>query len=372
MGLTGLGDAPLKLIFFGGKGGVGKTTCAASAGLHLSETFKTLIISTDPAHSLSDSLGQKVGDGIEDIKNVKNLSAIEISAKKAFSAFKTRYEKEIKNIIDTSTYLDPEDVESVFALPIPGIDEVMGLKTITDLLEEGEFDKFIVDTAPTGHVLRLLTLPDMLDDWIKVMAKMRWKYRYVATTFGGKYRPDESDDFLVEMKKTVTRIHRLFEDGKRCEFIVVTIPEDMAVKETQRMLGSLNAFGIKVKQLVINNVVPRSGHCKFCKEKRKGQEVYIDYLGKQMGNVQITTTPLRPREVKGIDALYNFKELLFQQDGEITMSQSPINTTPLCKSSPASPTRGGPQARQGDHSEHLTKERRTAGKDPGLLRSERQ
>ena len=316
--MTGLGDAPLKLILFGGKGGVGKTTCAASAGLYLSETFRTLIVSTDPAHSLSDSLGQKIGDGIEDIKGVKNLSAIEISAKKAFSAFKVRYEKEIKKIIDTSTYLDPEDVESVFALPIPGIDEVMGLKTITDLIEEARFDKFIVDTAPTGHALRLLTLPDMLDDWIKVMAKMRWKYRYVAKTFGGNYRPDEGDDFLVEMKKTVTRIHGLFRDGKRCEFVVVTIPEDMAVRETERMIGDLNAYGIKVKQLVINNVVPQSDHCEFCIEKRKWQETYLDYLRKYTGNIRITTTPLRPREVKGIDVLGSFKELLFQQNARNT------------------------------------------------------
>jgi len=312
MGLSGLSNAPLKLILFGGKGGVGKTTCAVSAGLHLSETFKTLIISSDPAHSLSDSLGQKIGDGIENIKGVKNLSAIEISAKKAFSVFKKKYEKEIKKIIDTSTYLDPEDIESVFALPIPGIDEVMGLKTITDMIEEGRFDKFIVDTAPTGHALRLLTLPAMLDEWIKVMAKMRWKYRYVATTFGGKYRPDEGDDFLVEMKKTVTRIHSLFKDGKRCEFIVVTIPEDMAVRETERMINDLNTYGITVKQLVINNVVPWNDNCEFCKEKRNGQKNYIDYLSNKMGNIRITVVPLHPREVKGIDALNSFKELLFE------------------------------------------------------------
>ena len=312
MGLIGLGDVPLKLVLFGGKGGVGKTTCAASTGLHLSKTFKTLIISTDPAHSLADSLGQKIGDGIEDIKNAKHLSAIEISAKKAFSAFKVRHEREIKQIIDTSSYLDPEDVESVFALPIPGIDEVMGLKTIIDLIEEGRFEKFVVDTAPTGHALRLLTLPDMLDDWIKVMAKMRWKYHLVATTFGGAYKPDEGDDFLVEMKKTVTRIHSLFKDSKRCEFIVVTIPEDMAVRETERMIGDLNTYGIKVKQLVINNVTPQNDHCEFCREKRKWQETYLDYLRKQAGNIHITTTPLCPREVKGIEALGNFQELLFQ------------------------------------------------------------
>jgi arsenite/tail-anchored protein-transporting ATPase len=312
MGLTGLSDALLKLIFFGGKGGVGKTTCAVSTGLYLSATFKTLIISTDPAHSLSDSLGQKIGDGIADIKGVRNLSAIEISAKKTFSAFKVRYEKEIKRIIDTSTYLDAEDIESIFALPIPGIDEVMGLKTITDLIEERQFDKFVVDTAPTGHALRLLTLPDMLDDWIRVMAKMRWKYRYVATTFGGRYTPDKADDFLVEMKKTVTRIHNLFKDSKQCEFVVVTIPEYMAVLETERMMASLNEYGIKIRQLVINNVLPQNNNCEFCREKRMRQEEYVNYLRGNTGSIRITVTPLHPREVKGIDALSNFKELLFQ------------------------------------------------------------
>ena len=299
MGLTGLSDAPLRLILFGGKGGVGKTTCTVSAGLHLSETFRTLIISIDPAHSLSDSLGQKIGDEVQDIKGVKNLSAIEISAKKTFSAFKARYEKEIKQIIDTSTYLDREDIESVFALPIPGIDEVMGLKTITDLIEEGRFDKVIVDTAPTGHALRLLTLPDMLDGWIKVMAKMRWKYRYVATTFGGAYKPDEGDDFLVEMKKTVARIHSLFKDGKRCEFIVVTIPADMAVREAERMIAELNKYGITIKQLVVNNVVPLNDHCEFCKEKRKGEEALHQLLERTHGQYPDNTCPAAPAGSEG-------------------------------------------------------------------------
>jgi len=312
MGLIGLRDAPLRLILFGGKGGVGKTTCAVSAGLHLSETFHTLIISIDPAHSLSDSLGQKIGDGIQDIKGVKNLSAVEISAKKTFSAFKARYEQQITKIIDTSTYLDSEDIESVLALPIPGLDEVMGLKTITDLIEEGRFDKVIVDTAPTGHALRLLTLPGMLEEWIRVMAKMRWKYRYVAATLGGAYKPDEGDDFLLEMKKNIARIRSLFKDFKRCEFVVVTIPEHMAVREAERMIAELNKYGLTIKQIVVNNVVPLNDHCEFCKEKRKGEEEYINYLREQMGATQLTLVPLRPGEVKGIDALNDFKESLFQ------------------------------------------------------------
>jgi arsenite-transporting ATPase len=312
MGLAGLSDVPLKLILFGGKGGVGKTTCAVGAGLYLSETFHTLIISVDPAHSLSDSLGQRIGDEVQEIKGVKNLSAIELSATKIFSAFKARYEKQIKKIMDTSTYFDPEDIESVLALPIPGLDETMGLKTIADLVEEGRFEKLIVDTAPTGHALRLLTLPGMLDEWIRVMGKMRWKYRYVVTTLSGDYKPDEGDAFLVEMKRTVARIRSVLKDGKRCAFIVVTIPEEMAVREAERMIADLKKYGIAIKQLVVNNVVPLNDHCEFCKEKREGEERHINYLREQMGNIRITLVPRHPREVRGIDALNGFRELLFQ------------------------------------------------------------
>ncbi len=311
MGLTGLEQVPLKLILFGGKGGVGKTTCASSTGFYLSRDFRTLIISTDPAHSLSDSVGQKFSDEIEEIKDVKNLSALEISAEKALSKFKLEYRDEIKMILDTSTYLDQEDIDSVFTLPIPGIDEVMGFKTVVDLIEEARFDKYIVDTAPTGHALRLLTLPDLLDDWIKVIAKMRWKYRYMVERFSGKYKSDEGDDFLLSMKKVVKRIENLLKDENKCEFIAVTIPEDMAILETERLINSLSTYGMKVKQLIINNII-ESRDCEFCQERRKEQEKYINQIRERLSNLNMTITPLLPREVKGIESLKNFMKLLFR------------------------------------------------------------
>jgi arsenite-transporting ATPase len=300
----------LKLILFGGKGGVGKTTCASSTGLHLAKNFKVLLVSTDPAHSLSDSLGQKIGDEVTEVKSVKNLSALEVSAEKAFSKFKIEHEGEIKKILDTSTYLDQEDIDSIFTLPIPGLAEVMGFKKIVDLICEAEFDKYIVDTAPSGHALRLLALPELLDDWIKALAKMRWKYRYVVHTFAGKYNPDDGDDFLLSMKKTVKRMENLLRDQDRCEFIAVTIPEDMAILETERFINSLANYGIKVRQLIINNVI-ESGDCVFCRERRKAQEKYIDRIRRKFSNLKIAITPLQPREVKGMENLKNFKDLLF-------------------------------------------------------------
>lgn len=312
MALTGLLEPSLKLILFGGKGGVGKTTCASCAGLYLAKNGKnTLLVSTDPAHSLSDSLGREIGSEIKQIKGVDGLSAMEISAEKALSKFKIEYDVEIRRLFDTSTYLDQDDIDSILALPIPGIDEVMGFKTIVDLIEEGKFDKYIVDTAPTGHALRLLTLPELLDDWIKVMAKMRWKYRYMVERFAGKYKPDEADDFLLSMKKTVKRIENLLKDQQRCEFIVITIPESMAILETERLINNLSKYGINVRKLVINNVLESTG-CGFCRERKKEQEKYINQIRGKFSNLKITITPLQSKEVKGMDALENFKELLFQ------------------------------------------------------------
>ncbi len=310
MALTGLKENTLKLILFGGKGGVGKTTCASSTGLYLSsQGFKTLLISTDPAHSLSDSLGQEIGSEIKEVKGVKNLCALEISAEKALSKFKIKYETQIRKILDTSTYLDQEDIDSIFSLPIPGIDEVMGFKTIVDLIEKLEFEKYIVDTAPTGHALRLLTLPELFDDWIKVMAKMRWKYRYMVETFSGEYNPDAGDDFLVEMKKTVNRIEGLLRNGLACEFIAVTIPEDMAIQETERLVNNLNKFGLKVKQLVVNNVLELRD-CEFCRERSNAQEEYIKQIRRKFTHLKATIIPLQPREVKGVETLEKFSRLL--------------------------------------------------------------
>lgn len=310
MGLTGLKDDALKLVLFGGKGGVGKTTCASSAGLYLSGDYKTLLISTDPAHSLSDSLGQKIDAEITRVKGAENLSALEVSSERALSKFKLDYGEEIKNILDTATYLDKDDIDSVFSLSIPGIDEVMGFKTLVDLMDEGKFDKYVVDTAPTGHALRLLTLPGLLDDWIKVMAKMRWKYRYLVETFSGRYVPGQADDFILEMKKTVKKIEGLLRDSKSCEFIAVTIPENMAILETERLINNLSEYGIAVKQLVVNNVLAAGG-CGFCRERKRAQEHYVKQIKKQFGGLKITVAPLLAGEVRGLETIEKFKDYLF-------------------------------------------------------------
>ena len=309
MALTGLDNNDLKLIIFGGKGGVGKTSCAIASALALSERFKTLLISTDPAHSVSDCLEQQIGFNVVPINGNKNLSAIEVVAEKALSAFKTAHQDQMKKLLATSTNLDNEDIDSMLTLTIPGIDEVMSFKTIIDFIEEGNFEKYVVDTAPTGHALRLISSPKLLDEWIKVAAKMRWKYRYMVTSFAGSYHQDEVDTFLFNLKKTVKRIENLLRDKTKCEFIPVCIPEAMAILETERLLTDLQKTDIIPKQLIVNNVMV-SDEGEFCKRRKKSQSPYLLEINNTFGHLNKVEVPMFAEQIKGIETLLKLKQEL--------------------------------------------------------------
>ncbi|MCF7888945.1 MAG: ArsA family ATPase, partial [Victivallales bacterium] len=152
--------------------------------------------------------------------------------------------------------------------------------------------------------------PHLIDDWIKVMAKMRWKYKFMIKKFSGKYIPDKSDDFLMNLKKMVKRIENMLKNEELCEFIPVTNPEAMPVAETERLIVDLKKFGMKVKKIVINNVL-ESDSCQFCRDRRAQQQVYIDQIKNKFSNVEIVQIPLQSKEVRGLEALNSIKELIF-------------------------------------------------------------
>ncbi len=292
-----------KLIFVGGKGGVGKTTVACSLGMFLSERFKTLVMSTDPAHSVSDSLMQPIGDAITKVNPTSQLFALEINAEKIYHRFLAEHRDQLKRIMDTTTNLDEEDIDMMLETTIPGLDEVMGLKVVTDYASQGNFEKVIVDTAPTGHALRLLSMPHLLDDWIKVMAKLRWKYREVMTSFKGVYEPDSGDDFLVEMKKTVRRIESLLRDKAACSFIPVTILTEMALAETERLTKSLLDYGIAAEYLIFNQVLTEQHDGTFFQKRKAEQAKFKARAKNSFAGFNIIEIPLYAEEVKGVETL---------------------------------------------------------------------
>jgi arsenite-transporting ATPase len=312
MALTGLHNPDLKLILFGGKGGVGKTSCATATAIELSKNFSTLLISTDPAHSIVDCLGQKTEYGVHGVDCVNNLSVIEIVADRAFKDFKTEHEEELKSLFDTSTNLDQDDIHQLMDLSVPGIDELMSFKMIFDFIEEGKYQKYVVDTAPTGHALRLISSPVLLDKWIKVAARLRWKYRYMLTSFSGSYKQDSADTLLLSLKKTVNRIEELLHNVNRCEFIPICIPESMAVLETGRLVSNLKKFNLTIRQMIINNVM-ESDECGFCKERKAAQHKYLEQIRTNYSDLNRVAIPLFTGEIKGLEKLNNLRTILFTQ-----------------------------------------------------------
>ena len=300
-----------KLIFVGGKGGVGKSTSASAIGLHLSRHFKTLIISTDPAHSMGDSWQQQVSSTPTSLGwNEQQLDVMELDARTAFDAFKQQHEEEIRLLFDTSTYFDKNDIDQVMSLVIPGIDEVMGLKSIIDTLQEDTYEKIVIDTAPTGHALRLLFMPDTLNEWIKTMASMRWKYRVIQKTFKGKYSPDEADDMLLDLKRMVSRMKSVLSDATLCEFVLVTIPNEMAYAETLRLYEELAKSKVFMKNVIINYTAPDSTD-PFYHKIYERQLVLIQKIEKQFSEFNLLEVPLFAEEIHGKEALTRFERVLF-------------------------------------------------------------
>jgi len=139
---------------------------------------------------------------------------------------------------------------------------------------------------------------------------MRWKYRYLITSFAGSYKQDEVDAFLLSLKKTVKRIEGLLQDKAKCNFIPVCIPEAMAISETTRLLADLEAFNIKARQIIINHVNV-SEDCSFCKRRKTGQQKYIQQINEIFSELNKVEIPEFAEEIQGLESLNELREFLF-------------------------------------------------------------
>lgn len=294
----------MKVVLFGGKGGVGKTTFASVAAIQFAESgCRTLLVSTDPAHSLSDRLEQEIGPEITPVTGVPNLWALEVSAERLYFKFKGEHGDEIRRILET-TYLDDEDISDLLSLSIPGLDEVMALKELVELVDGGQYDFYVVDTAPTGHALRLLGLPQLLDDWIRVLARMSYKYRYVVSRLARREIQGPAEDFLFTMKQTVRKVQALLRDPERCEFIVVTVPEIMVMAETGRLVEDLGRLKIPVRHLIVNHVMSaESAPCPFCRERWQEQRRVMRGCQQTVSAFEVCDVLELPHAIRGLGRL---------------------------------------------------------------------
>ncbi|MBA2681967.1 MAG: ArsA family ATPase [Ktedonobacteraceae bacterium] len=315
MALTGLLHNSFQFILFGGKGGVGKTTMAVATALELAKDNRVLVFTTDPAPSLADSLGQAIGNEPAAVAGTGNLFAMEIDAGKVLADFREHYGRDILDILQQGTYLADEETEELFGLDIPGLDEVMSLKKIIDCMQSADYDVYMIDTAPTGHTLRLLMLPELLDSWIKFLATLRWKYHTMVRQFARAKRIEKADEFLLDMKKTVKKVRALLQDSEKTEFVVVTIAEKMGVRETQDLISSLDRMHMPSRHIIINNIFPQE-KSDFADIRRKMQEKYIHEIKQKFSTRIITEVAWQPGEIQGIESLQKLGMQLFCETHE--------------------------------------------------------
>ncbi len=305
-------DRATRLLLFGGKGGVGKTTLAAATALHWAgqdAQRKILIASTDPAHSLCDSFDQPIGDVITPIGRVPNLFALEMDAAKRLENFKRQHDPVMKKIMDRGTYFDQEDIAEFLDLSLPGLDELIAVIEIAGIVREKNYDLVILDTAPTGHTLRLLSLPPLMKRWIHVLDLMLDKHRYMASIFG-RYKPDDTDAFLTLMNGDLGLLESVLGDPVATEFVPVTIPEAMSIAETGRLLESLKALHIRVDTLIVNRVV-MPAPCTFCTGRRSEQESCLEEIRNNCPALHTVHIPLLSHQVRGQADLLDVGQILW-------------------------------------------------------------
>jgi arsenite-transporting ATPase len=295
-----------RYLFFGGKGGVGKTTAAAATALHLLNQSKTknsiLLFSTDPAHSLSDSLSVKIGNRLTEVKQLRGarLFAYEMDASLALERFREAHGKVLAEIAERGTLLDEEDINELLSLSLPGLDEVMSLFELSELDREGKYAHIVVDTAPSGHTSRLLRLPEVFTRIVKTLDLMGDKHRYMVAHFARRRLvADEVDVFLRDLNERIAAVRRLLHDQEVASFTLVTIPEAMAVRETERYLELLREQGVPVRDLIVNRVEQEHEGCAYCHARVRSQQPWLKEIKTRFQELKFHYVPLQSTEVRG-------------------------------------------------------------------------
>ncbi|KXK32311.1 MAG: putative anion-transporting ATPase [Candidatus Brocadia sinica] len=332
-----LTNPAVSLICFGGKGGVGKTTSAAATALHLANENpqkRILLASIDPAHSLMDSLnnsvivhphpcpppafpfipfregdrGRLVGEVRGGSELLQNLMVWEIDARASFRKFMERHSNTIKKIMERGTFLDNTDISALLSASLPGIDELMGMVELVDLLESDAYDIVILDTAPTGHTIKFLQMPHLIKKWSRLLDLMMEKHRYMSKLYTRYYRADDTDAFIKAFSNSIERVEGVLRN-KSCEFVPVMLPETLCVKETRRFLATLREYKIPVKNIIVNRIYPVS-NCSFCKEQYLLQRKCVDEMKRYFDGYNFLMIPLYTDEIHGKESLLMFAQAM--------------------------------------------------------------
>lgn len=330
-----------RYYMLGGKGGVGKTSCSAALALRFAnQGHTTLIVSTDPAHSLSDSLDQDVSGGLP-VRVTSPLPGVDDPPLWGMQIDLEQSRAELKAAVDAgggqglndfldglglgiiSQQLKELSLGELLDTPPPGVDEAIAIAKVVQFLKSesyAQFDRIVFDTAPTGHTLRLLTLPDFLDKGLGKLVRLRAKLAGVGGAVksfftGQQQEEDPAVRKMNDLRDRMEEARALFHDASCMRFAVVTIPTVMAAAESARLAGTLRQEGIPITTMVINQVVSQGATERFLELRRHDQARALAAIAAdpELSRLQLIKAPLLDLEVRGAAALNYFGGIVWHE-----------------------------------------------------------
>jgi arsenite-transporting ATPase len=307
----------LRYLFFGGKGGVGKTVMAGITAVHLARAGKrTLLASTNPVHSLSGLLGQDVFGKATPVANVDRLWAFEIDTKEAMDRSKREIKEKIQwflKFAEISTKAD-EFVEA--ATMNPAFEESAMFENMVDLMFRDEYDVYVFDTAPTANARRLLGMSKVYGLWVNKMLKSREEAQSLreALSFTKKQEEDPLMSYLVSFRDRIAHARELLTDPQKTAFFFVTLAEALPIAVIRRFIGWFNDFGIPVGGVVVNAVIARAEAAEggdFVRNRIAMQEGYLEEIRRTFDGQVRAVVPLYDSDIRGLPMLEKASAALF-------------------------------------------------------------